>query len=71
MGRRSVAAFLNRPMEELYDLTKDPDELTNLAADAAHAAALTEMRERLRAWQTETNDPWTILYREEKSSFNR
>jgi N-sulfoglucosamine sulfohydrolase len=71
MGRRSVAAFLHRPKEELYDLTKDPDELTNLAAEPAQAETLAELRRRLRAWQAETNDPWQILYREEKASFNR
>ncbi len=66
MGQRSVAAYLNRPREELYDLATDPNELKNLAADPAHAKALGELRQRLRAWQQETADPWTILYREEK-----
>jgi uncharacterized sulfatase len=33
------------PPEELYDLSSDPHEITNLAADAAHCGAL----ERLRA----------------------
>src|SRR5947208_768230 len=37
MGRRSVDAFLHRPKEELYDLSKDRDEVANLAADSAHA----------------------------------
>ena len=71
MGQRSVAAYLHRPKEELYDLTNDPDELRNLASDPAHAKTLSELRERLRAWQVETNDPWTIVYREEKASYNR
>jgi N-sulfoglucosamine sulfohydrolase len=71
MGRRGVQAFLHRPKEELYDLTKDPDELTNLASDSAHAETLAELRRRLRAWQTETRDPWTILYREENATFNK
>ncbi|MBL9114614.1 MAG: sulfatase [Verrucomicrobiaceae bacterium] len=31
--------------EFLHDLQKDPDELTNVASDPAHAAALTKMRE--------------------------
>jgi N-sulfoglucosamine sulfohydrolase len=71
MGRRSVAAFLHRPKEELYDLAKDPDEVNNLAAEPAQAATLAELRQRLRAWQDETADPWRILYREEKASYNR
>jgi N-acetylglucosamine-6-sulfatase len=32
------------PFEELYDLERDPEELTNLAADPAHAGTLTDMR---------------------------
>ena len=71
MGQRSVDAYLHRPKEELYDLSSDPNELKNLAADPGHAKTLVDLRERLRAWQVETNDPWTILYREEKASFNK
>src|SRR3954451_941204 len=43
--------------EELYDLVFDPLELDNLAADPAHARALGELRERLRAWMADTGDP--------------
>jgi N-sulfoglucosamine sulfohydrolase len=71
MGQRSVESYLHRPKEELYDLTSDPNELKNLAANPSHAKTLTDLRERLRVWQAETNDPWTILYREEKASFNK
>ena len=71
MGQRPVASYLHRPKEELYDLTSDPNELKNLAADPAHAQPLGDLRARLRAWQVDTNDPWTILYREEKASFNK
>ncbi|HYT93660.1 MAG TPA: hypothetical protein VEL76_33385 [Gemmataceae bacterium] len=71
MGQRSVAAFLHRPKEELYDLKADPNELRNLAGDAAHTEALTDLRRRLRTWQRETNDPWMILYRVEDPAFNR
>jgi N-sulfoglucosamine sulfohydrolase len=71
MGERSVASYMHRPAEELYDLTSDPNELKNLAADPAHAKTVQDLRTRLHAWQTETNDPWTILYREEKASFNK
>lgn len=71
MGARSVASFLQRPREELYDLTSDPNELKNLAALPEHAGTLADLRQRLRAWQSATNDPWTILYREEKSAYNK
>lgn len=71
MGERKVADYLRRPKEELYDLTSDPNELKNLASEPAHAKTLGELRERLLAWQLETNDPWTILHREEKASYNK
>lgn len=71
LGRRSVADFLHRPKEELYDLQSDPNEMKNVAGAAANAKMLMELRQRVRAWQQETNDPWTILYREEKATYNR
>ncbi len=71
LGARSVAAHLHRPKEELYNLTNDPNELKNLASESAQAAPLADLRQRLRAWQMETNDPWTILYREEKALYNK
>jgi N-sulfoglucosamine sulfohydrolase len=71
MGGRDVATFLQRPKEELYDLTKDPHELRNVAADPAYGEVLADLRRRLRAWQNETGDPWTILYREEDPKYNR
>ncbi len=43
--------------EELYDLMFDPAEHNNLAQDPMHSAVLKEMRDRLSAWQTATNDP--------------
>jgi arylsulfatase A-like enzyme len=45
------------PREKLYDLVFDPNESCNLAADAAHAGVLQEMRARLDAWMHETDDP--------------
>lgn len=65
IGQRSLDSFLRRPREELYDLTKDPNELKNLAADAAHAKALDELRTRLKDWQVQTKDPWLVKYKYE------
>lgn len=57
-----------RPSEELYDLEHDPDELVNLAPDAAHAATLARLRGRLVEWMRETRDtgvlPEGIMRRE-------
>jgi N-sulfoglucosamine sulfohydrolase len=64
MGQRPVAAFLNRPEYELYDLSKDPNELRNVANDPAYAEVLADLRRRLQTWRRETNDPWLILDRQ-------
>ena len=58
LGKRTQAAYLKRPAEELYDLTRDPDELVNLAADPAHAAVRDTLRARLLAMRKATRDPW-------------
>ncbi len=65
MGDRRVESFLHRSMEELYDLEKDPHELKNVAADPAYAEVLKDLRERLKAWQAKTRDPWLVKYRYE------
>lgn len=50
-------AFARRPAEELYDLTKDPDQLTNVAADPAYAETRKELADRLMAALTAAADP--------------
>jgi len=45
------------PKEELYDLTFDPQERSNLALDPSYAATKRELRERLKIWMQETADP--------------
>lgn len=65
MGNRRVESFLHRPLEELYDLEKDPHELKNVAADPAYAAVLKDLRARLKEWQKKTRDPWLVKYRYE------
>lgn len=58
LGKRSQAAYLQRPVEELYDLSRDPDELVNVIADPAYAGTLTDLRARLLKMRQETKDPW-------------
>lgn len=65
MGERTVEAFVHRPLEELYDLQRDPHELKNVAADPAYADTLNDLRDRLKKWQTATRDPWLVKYRHE------
>lgn len=58
LGKRSQAAYRERPGEELYDLTRDPDELVNLAGDPAHASVRDTLHARLLAMRKATRDPW-------------
>lgn len=52
--------FFEQPAgaELLYDLYFDPQEMHNIAHDPAHAEVLADMRARLDAWISETNDPF-------------
>lgn len=36
LGQRSLHTYLHRPDEELYDISKDPNALTNLTSDPAY-----------------------------------
>jgi N-sulfoglucosamine sulfohydrolase len=66
MGSRPVKSFLHRPKEEFYDLSTDPNELTNLlekanAMDDRRTRINYEaMKSYLAAWRENTNDPWLI-----------
>lgn len=51
-----VRRYHTRPAEELYDLTADPWELKNLAADPAHAATLKSLSTALDAWMKDQGD---------------
>ncbi|MDP6424956.1 MAG: sulfatase [Planctomycetota bacterium] len=55
--RGRVDLFLHRTVEELYDLERDPDALDNLAGREQHAQAQMRMRDRLRKWMRQTEDP--------------
>ena len=45
-----------KPVEELYDLQADPDEVRNLAQSPEHQATLRELRALLDGWIADTND---------------
>jgi len=49
--------FGRRPRVELYDLARDPEETTNLAADPAFAAVAADLERRLREELIRTGDP--------------
>jgi N-sulfoglucosamine sulfohydrolase len=50
-------AMGKRPAEELFDLRKDPAQLVNVAGQPAYAAAQTQLRGELEAWQRTSGDP--------------
>ena len=52
-----LSATAKRPAEELYDLRRDPDQLTNVAGQPAHRAAQQRLRAELDRWMRETGDP--------------
>jgi N-sulfoglucosamine sulfohydrolase len=51
-----VKRYHTRPAEELYDLTADPWEQRNLAADPKHAERLKALRADLDTWMKEQGD---------------
>lgn len=57
-GLRSTSAYIYRPRFELYDLEADPDELKNLADAPQQAKLIGELKDKLKAWQKQTRDPW-------------
>ncbi|ERS98137.1 N-sulfoglucosamine sulfohydrolase [Sporothrix schenckii 1099-18] len=58
IGQRTIANYIRRGPEELFDLEADPDEVHNLANDEAHKEILLDCRRRLEKWQLATEDPW-------------
>jgi N-sulfoglucosamine sulfohydrolase len=50
-------AWGKRPEEELYDLSKDPHQIKNLATDPAYTANLTKLRAQLTKELKDNKDP--------------
>ncbi|MFC9247269.1 hypothetical protein ACFT7S_25700 [Streptomyces sp. NPDC057136] len=50
-------ALASHPPVELYDLTTDPDELTDVAEDPAYADIRDNLGRRLSDWMREMGDP--------------
>lgn len=45
-----------KPVENLFDLQSDPDEVNNLASSPAHQEKLIELRDATRQWMRSTRD---------------
>lgn len=52
--------FARRPAEELYDLARDPEQMTNVAAQSEYARAKRSLRAELDEWMRKTADPRAI-----------
>lgn len=58
LGRRTQAAYLQRPAREFYDLERDADEIVNLAGRRDRAVERDALAQKLAAFRAETRDPW-------------
>jgi len=58
------AWFKTKPIEELYDLEKDPHQLTNLALDPEYFGKLQELRTAFENWSSKVGDLGSIPERE-------
>jgi len=52
----ALFAGTHKPVEELYDIDKDPHEIHNLAQDPGHRAVLDRLRAAQRQWALDTRD---------------
>ena len=64
-GAKTVRNYIHRPAFELYDLKEDPHEGNNLANSSKHVELLDRLKKKLKAFQTQTNDPWVMKWRYE------
>ena len=55
-GDAAYIFMKKKPVEELYDLKTDPDEVHNLALNPVYEAKLIELRTALSKWQAEIDD---------------
>jgi N-sulfoglucosamine sulfohydrolase len=55
-ARAIVRRYYQRPEEELYDLSADPHETTNLAGKPEYRRTLAELRAKVRAWMDSMGD---------------
>ena len=57
-GNKKTEDYLHRPEFELFDLSKDPNELNNLADNKDYKEVLDGLIAKMKAFQLKTKDPW-------------
>lgn len=64
-GKRSIKDYTFRPEFELYDLANDPHEANNLAENYQYTEIFNTLKEKLKSFQENTNDPWVTKWEHE------
>ncbi len=57
-----VDLFRRRPVEEFYNIKKDPDCLNNLISNSTYSSEIEEMRTVLKEWMKEYADPLFYVF---------
>ena len=58
--RYKYIKYIDDPVEQLFDMEKDPDEIKNLAGNSEHAAVVKEHRRMLATWENHIEVPADI-----------
>jgi N-sulfoglucosamine sulfohydrolase len=64
-GKRTIDAYLHRPMFELYDVINDPNEINNLAYNKDYLPVQLQFVEKMKLFQKQTKDPWIVKWEHE------
>ena len=61
-GGMTVGRYVQRPQFELYHVSADPNESTNLAGSDGHRDVLERYKSKLKAMQKRYDDPWIMKW---------
>ncbi len=61
-GSRTVGEMIHHAKYELFDMQKDPEEKNNLANDPKCADVLASYLGKLKQFQHDTGDPWSLKW---------
>jgi hypothetical protein len=64
LASTQLSWFKTKPLEELYDVQNDPNELHNLAADPKYKSKLIELRTAFQNWTKKVGDKGSIPEKE-------
>jgi N-sulfoglucosamine sulfohydrolase len=69
-GNKPIGNYYFRPEFELFDLENDPYESKNLSENPEYAELLVTLKEKIKAFQHRTNDPWVEIWERNKAIVN-